>query len=80
MIPKSGRSSGEGIGYPLQCSWTSLVVQLVKNLPARQETWVQSLGWEDLLEKRKATHSGTIVLENSLDCVVHGVTDLDTTE
>ena len=35
----------------------SLVAQLVKNLPARQETWVQSLGWEDPLEKGKATHS-----------------------
>ena len=55
--PGSGRSTGEGIGYPLQYSWASLVAQLVKNLPAMQETWVQSLGWEDLLEKRKATHS-----------------------
>ena len=34
----------------------SLVAQLVKNQPAMQETWVQSLGWEDPLEKRKATH------------------------
>ena len=34
----------------------SLVAQLVKNLPAMQETWVQSLGWEDPLEKGKATH------------------------
>ena len=33
-IPGSGRSPGEGIGYPLQYSWASLVVQLVKNLPA----------------------------------------------
>ena len=41
---ESGRSAGEGIGYPLQCSWASLVAQLVKNLPAMQETWVQSLG------------------------------------
>ena len=46
-IPGSGRSPGEGIGYPLQYSWASLVAQLVKNLPAMQETWVQSLGWED---------------------------------
>jgi len=36
----SGRSAGEGIGYPLQYSWASLVAQLVKNLPAVQETWV----------------------------------------
>ena len=50
-IPGSGRSPGEGIGYPLQYSWAPLVAQLVKNLPAMQETWVQSLGWEDPLEK-----------------------------
>ena len=56
-IPGSGRSPGEGIGYPLQYSWAALVAQLVKNLPTMQETWVQSLGWEDPLEKRKATHS-----------------------
>ena len=37
--------------------WASLVAQLVKNLPAVRETWVQSLGWEDPLEKGKATHS-----------------------
>ena len=36
----SGRSPGEGIGYPLQYSWASLVAQLVKNLPAMWETWV----------------------------------------
>ena len=53
----SGRSAGEGIGYPLQYSWASLVAQLVKNPPSMQETWVQSLGWEDPLEKGKATHS-----------------------
>ena len=45
-------------GYLLQ--WASLVAQLVKNLPAMQETWVQSLGWEDSLEKGKATHSSTL--------------------
>ena len=39
-IPGSGRSAGDGIGYPLQYSWASLVAQLVKNLPAMQETWV----------------------------------------
>ena len=41
-IPGSGRSAGEGIGYPLQYSWASLVAQLVKNLPAMWETWVKS--------------------------------------
>ena len=43
-IPGSGRSPGKGIGYPLQYSWASLVAQTVKNLPAMQEIWVQSLG------------------------------------
>ena len=46
-----GRSTGEGIGYLLQYSWASLVTQLVKNLPAMQETPVQFMGWEDPLEK-----------------------------
>ena len=55
MIPGSGRSSGEGIGYPLQYSWASLVAQLVKDLPAMWKTWVQSLDWEDPLEKGKAS-------------------------
>ena len=41
-------------------SQASLVVQMVKNLPAKWETWVQSLGWEELLEKGKATHSSTL--------------------
>ena len=59
-IPGSGRSTGEGIDYPLQYFWASLVAQLVKNPPAMQETWVQSLGWEDPLEKGKATHSSTL--------------------
>ena len=44
-IPGSGRSAGEGIGYPLQYSWASLVAQLVKNPPDMWETWDQSLGW-----------------------------------
>ena len=59
-IPGSGRSPGEGIGYPLQYSWVSFVAQLVKNLPAMQETWVQSLGREDPLKKGKATHSSIL--------------------
>ena len=60
LIPGSGRSAGEGIGYPLQYSLASLVAQLVKNLPAMWEAWVRSLGWEDPLEKRKATHSSIL--------------------
>ena len=54
-IPGSGRSPGEGIDYPLQYSWASLVAQLVKNPLAMRETWVRSLGQEDPLEKGKAT-------------------------
>ena len=59
-IPGLGRSPGEGIGYLLQYSWTSSVAQMVKNLPAVQETWVQSLGWEDPLEEGMATHSSIL--------------------
>ena len=60
VIPGSGRSAGEGIGCPLQYFGASLVTQMVKNLPAMWETWVQSLGWEDPLEKGKAPHSSTL--------------------
>ena len=55
----------------LRTPWASLEAQLVKNPPAMQETWVQSLGWEDPLEKGKATQY--FGLENSMDCIVHGV-------
>ena len=51
--------------------------QLVKNLPATWETWVQSLDWEDPLEKGMATLQYS-VLENSMDCIVHGVTNSQT--
>ena len=40
--------------------WASLIAQLVKNLPAMQETWVRCLSWEDPLEKGKATHSSIL--------------------
>ena len=59
-IPGSGRSAGEGIGYPLQYSWASLVAQLVKNPPAMQETWVSFLGWEDPMEKGEASQSSIL--------------------
>ena len=76
LIPGSGRSPGEGMGYPLQYSWASLVTQLVKNPPAMWETWVQSLGWEDPLEKGKATHSSIFhELYSPWSCK-----ELDTTE
>ena len=59
-IPASGRSPGEGIGWPLQYSWASLVSQMVKNLPAMREAWVRSLGWEDPLEEGMATYSSIL--------------------
>ena len=59
-IPGLGKSLGEGIGYPLQHSWASLVAQTVKNPPEIRETWVQSLGWEDPLEEGMAIHSSTL--------------------
>ena len=64
-IPGSGRSAGEGIGYPLQHSRASLVAQLVKNPPTMRETWVQSLGWEDPPEKGKTTHSSILAWRGS---------------
>ena len=59
-----GRSPGEGNGNPLQYSCVSLVFQMIKNLPAMQETWVQSLGGEDPLEKEMETHSGILAWES----------------
>ena len=56
LIPELGRSPGKGIGYPLQYSWASLVAQMVKNVPAMWENWVQSLGWKDMLEKGTGIH------------------------
>ena len=56
LSPRSGKSPGGGIGYPLQYFWASLGAQLIKTLPAMRETWIWSLGWEDPLEKEKATH------------------------
>ena len=50
-VPGLGRSTEEGIGYPIRYSWASPVAQMVKNLPAMHKTWVQSLSWKDPLEK-----------------------------
>ena len=61
----SGRSTGKGLGYPFQYSWVSLVAQLVKNPPTVWETCVRSLGWEDPLEKGKATHSTILVMPSN---------------
>ena len=60
VIPGSGSSPGERIGYPLQYFRASLVAQVVKNLPAMWETWVRSLGWEDPLEMEMTTHSNML--------------------
>ena len=69
---------GEGIGYPLQYSWASLVAQPVKNPPSMQETCVRSLGWEDPLEKGKGYPLQYSGLENSMDYRVHRVTKSQT--
>ena len=70
-IPGSGRSPREGIGYPRQYSWASLLAQLVKNPSAMWETWVRSLGWEDPLEKGKATHSSTFLITITVSKLVY---------
>ena len=78
MFPGSRGSPGEGIGYPLQYSWASLVGQMVKNPPALRETWVPSLGWKDPPEEGMATHSSILAWRIPMDRVawqagVHGV-------
>ena len=77
-IPGLGRSPGEGVGYPLQNSWASLVAQMVKNPPAMREIWVCSLGWEGPLEDGMAAHSSILDWRMSMDrgawwATVHGV-------
>ena len=79
MIPGFGRCLGEGMGYPLQYFGATLVSQMVKNSPAMHETWVQTLGWEDPLEKGMATHSSILAWRIPLDreawwATVHRVT------
>ena len=73
-----GRSLGEGIHYPIQYSWASLVAQTVKNPSEFWETWVQSLSWEDPLEEDMATYSSVLAWRISLDrgawqAIVHGL-------
>ena len=72
-IPGSGRPAGEGIGYPYQYSWASLVAQLVKNPPEMRETWVLPLGWEDSPGEGKGYPLQYSGLETSMDWIVHGV-------
>ena len=78
MIPGLGGLSREGIGYPLLYSWASLMTQLEKSPPAIWETWVQSLGWEDPLEKGTATHSS--ILAWRIPWTVWGCKESDMTE
>ena len=84
-IPGSRRSPGERISYPLQYSWVYLVAQMVKNLPAMQETGVRSLGWEDPLEEEVETHSSILAWRIRIDreawyATVHRVTESDITK
>ena len=67
MISGLGRSLENGIGYPLQYSWASLVAHMMKNLLAMWETWVRSLGWEEPLEKGMATHSSILAWRIPMD-------------
>ena len=62
-IPGLGKFTEEGIGYPRQYSWVSLLDQLVKNTPAMHETWVWSLGWEDSPGKGMAIHPRILAWE-----------------
>ena len=85
MIPGTGSSPGEGIGYPLQYSRASLVAQTIKNPPAMWDTWVQSLGWEDRLEESKATHFSILAWRIPMDrgtrwVTFHEFTESDATE
>ena len=75
MIPVSGRPAGEGIGYLLEYSWTSLVAHLVKNSPAMWETWVRSLVWEDPLEKGKATYCSILAWRFPCGCKESDMTE-----
>ena len=78
-IPGSGRSPGEGTGYPLQCFGASLVTQTVTNPPAMWETGVQSLGWEDPLEEGMTTHSWRILMDRgACQAKVCGITKSQT--
>ena len=80
MIPESGRFAGEGIGYPLQYSWAFLVAPLIKNLPANVEDVGSLRGLGRSPGEGKSYPLQHSDLENSMDCIVHGVAELDTTE
>ena len=73
MIPRSGRSAGEGIGYPLQYSWASLVAQLVKESACNVGDLGSIPGLGRSPEEGKGYPLQYSGLENSMDCLVHGV-------
>ena len=87
LIPGQRRQTGEGIGYPLQYSWASLVAQLVKNQPAMQEESACNVGDLGLIpglgrspgegKGYPCQYSG---LENSMDCIDHRVAQSEMTE
>ena len=76
-IPGLGRSSREGVGYPLQYSWASLVAQLVKNLPTMRETCVYSLAWGDSPGEGKGHPLQYSDLEYFPNCILHGLKESD---
>ena len=86
IYPWVGKSPGEEIGYPLHYSWASLVSQLVKDLPGRQDTWVPSMFWEDPLEEGIPTHYSILawrIPKARGACLAYttwGCKELDTTE
>ena len=82
--PGSGKPLGEGIGYPVQYSWTFLVAESVKNPPAVWDTWVRSLGGEDPLQEGMATHSSVLAWRIRMErgawrAAACGVAESDTT-
>ena len=73
-----GKTKREGLLTANDSQWATLVAQMVKNLPAMWETWVQSLGWEDSLEEGMATHCSILAWRIPMDrgawrATVHGV-------
>ena len=85
LIPGSGRTPGEGIGYPFQYSWTSLVAQMVKNLPAMWETGFNPWVGKIPLEEGMATHFSILAWRTPRDrgawrATIHEVAESDATE
>ena len=73
VMEQRPRESGAALLERFWGGWASLVAQLVKNPPARQDTWVQSLFWEDSPGEGNGYPLQYSGLENSMDCIVHGV-------